>query len=395
MSVTKVRAAGDSRPRQDARRAVRLRQRSWLWKHSTVDACRDCGRTTTGGHVAVAIGAGGRAAVQGLVSCGRAAFCPWCAVKVGEYRRSQLVRVFAAWRDLAAPVAAGDVDPVRCDCGKPHRVVMVTLTLRHNLGTRLGPLWDDMATAWRKVQAGRWWITRRADFGIAHYVRITEVTHGRHGWHPHLHVALLVHGEQWVGESGDLAAARLAAQLVPRWQDKVAGLGRSATNTAQDVKVFHGDPTAAAAEYFSKAALELGRSDLKDGRLGGRTWWQILAGAVDGVADDVDLWQEWERVALRRRFIGWSAGVRDELLAGEVERSDVDVAQDRVDDQAALVRLDAGDFLAAIKGAWVGGRRWADLLDRTEAAHRAGGRAAAVDAVHLWAHEHQVAVIRT
>jgi hypothetical protein len=76
-------------------------------------------------------------------------------------------------------------------------LAMVTLTVRHHAGLALDPLWNTVAGAFRQLQSGAKTLADQA--GIVGYVRAIEVTHGRHGWHPHVH-ALLFTETPWTGE---------------------------------------------------------------------------------------------------------------------------------------------------------------------------------------------------
>jgi hypothetical protein len=55
----------------------------------------------------------------------------------------------------------------------------------------LEKVWHTISGAWAAIVAGRHRKTLRERFGVSGYVRAVEVTHGKAGWHPHLHVLLL------------------------------------------------------------------------------------------------------------------------------------------------------------------------------------------------------------
>jgi hypothetical protein len=60
----------------------------------------------------------------------------------------------------------------------------------------------------------------RDRFGLVGYVRATEVTHGRSGWHPHLHVLLMTDRVLTLDELRELH------QFVrERWIRRVVALG--------------------------------------------------------------------------------------------------------------------------------------------------------------------------
>ena len=70
-------------------------------------------------------------------------------------------------------------------------VEFVTLTVRHHQGDALAPRLDVIARALRLCLTGKPWMKRRARLGYVGAIRAVEVTHGRNGWHPHLHALLI------------------------------------------------------------------------------------------------------------------------------------------------------------------------------------------------------------
>ena len=67
---------------------------------------------------------------------------------------------------------------------------LVTLTLPHDEGDRLEPLYVAVADAYRFVRGGSPWYRMKDAIGFVGEIRALEVTVGRNGWHPHLHVLL-------------------------------------------------------------------------------------------------------------------------------------------------------------------------------------------------------------
>jgi hypothetical protein len=193
---------------------------------------------------------------------------------------------------------------------------LMTLTLRHRDGQSLASLWDSLSLAWRKVQQHRAW-RREVRPALLGYVRVVEVTHGRHGWHVHLHAVMFTKSVE-----DDAWFARAESQIVSRWSDALTADGRSSDPAAQQFRRLTGDPEAALSDYFAKATFEVTRSDLKRARGASRTPFQILRGLVgcDDVEDparDPDLWAEWELGSRGRRQFGYSHGLRDALGVGE------------------------------------------------------------------------------
>jgi len=71
-------------------------------------------------------------------------------------------------------------------------VLMLSLTVRHGLGDDLRMVRAGISKAFRGVINGTPWKRFKAKFGFQHQVRALEITHGRHGWHPHIHALVFL-----------------------------------------------------------------------------------------------------------------------------------------------------------------------------------------------------------
>jgi hypothetical protein len=137
----------------------------------------------------------------------------------------------------------------------------------------------------------------------------------------------------------------LGASMFARWRRKAADLGMTPSDVhGWDVRLVGSD---GCADYFAKnsfslssvegAASEVTLSSGKVAAKGSRTPFAILADAMRGDADSLDLWREWEKVSRGRRQLRWSDGMRALLgLAPEVADEDLDLT----DDGADLLALD-------------------------------------------------------
>ena len=316
------RSAGEVEPRD--RRAERYGARYLLWKESALPRVQGCGRASMlpGGLVAVkAQGAGleRRAGYGGLTSCGSVWCCPVCAAKIAGERQDEIASAVREWQ------------------ARGHTVAMVTLTNRHRRGQSLRSLWDGNTKAWHAVTSGGSWRREQGRYDVQGWCRVVEVTVGANGWHVHVHALLFLRGDCRVDPRG------LGAQMFGRWADALdkAGLAAPLMHLGGlDVRVLGGDVSVLGA-YFAKAvyrgsaddgeaarlAMEIARGDLKDARLGNRTPFRVLRDIeLHGDADDLATWHEWERTSKGRRQLTWSKGLRADLLAGVVERTDEEVA---------------------------------------------------------------------
>ncbi|GAA1106807.1 protein rep [Pseudonocardia alni] len=310
---------------------------------------RHCGRTTvsgTGGPVLrVTETAEGvrRAGVAGLQSCGSPWACPVCSRKIAAQRTAEL-------RDVLAAVAAGG--------GSVH---MLTFTMRHRRGQALRDLWTALSKAWRAVTSGRAVERERARYGLLGMVRVIEATHGEHGWHLHVHALVAFDGPV----SRELAAI-LGADMFRRWERALqrAGLAAPLENRGgldvRPVDLGTGSIDAVA-EYLGKITVEITGGTMKEGRGGNRSPFAVLRDVLaTGLADDAELWLQWEQASRGRRQVAWSQGLR-EWAGLRAERTDEEVAAEETgtaDD----------DVLAVAPESWPSLRphlaEWLDVAER-------------------------------
>lgn len=273
-------------------------------------------------------GADRRAGFAGLATCGSVWACPVCSEKILARRQDELATAIGTWE------AGGG------------RVALLTLTMRHKRGDRLAALWDGLSYAWGKVTSGRTWDRLNESYGSEDlasarlarrigWARVVETTHGSNGWHVHVHVALFLPARVTVDQVDDLAGSMFAT-----WAAALVRKGFLAPSDAHGVDVkLTGSSSTVLGDYFAKnvydadaslLALELARGDLKEARRGNRTPFRILGDLVElGVADDLDLWSEWETASRGRRQLTWATGFRAHLLA-EAERSDDELAAEEL-----------------------------------------------------------------
>jgi hypothetical protein len=254
--------------------------------------------------------------------------CPVCNAKIMAKRAMEWGAMVAAW------------------LGQGHRVALMTFTMRHRAGQGLGMLWDSLSDAWGSVTAGNGWLGNKRDYRVAHVLRVVEVTHGRNGWHVHVHALVFVEGEpnQSLMES-------LHGAMFGRWRASLLRSGlRAPLMRGQDVRIVG---TEWIADYLAKStdrARAVGRevawSQGKKARtaFGTVTQWDILDGVQQGDADALDWWREWERGSAGRRQVSYSRGMREyfRLLR---EESDEEIAAEELGSSA-------DDVVVITEGGW-------------------------------------------
>jgi hypothetical protein len=139
-----------------------------------------------------------------------------------------------------------------------------------------------------------------------------EVTHGRNGWHPHLHAVFFL--------SSDDAAAEFGVFLFERWARIVQrmGFGDCNANIWRFEKAANYD---AVTDYVVKGNfdMELTRGHMKLAKGGGRSPWQLLADARLGDNRAVWLFREFATAFKGARQLTWFGDLRE-------ARSDLDIA---------------------------------------------------------------------
>lgn len=224
----------------------------------------------------------------GLVSCKSVWACPVCSARISNVRRDEMNTLLAWSREQG------------------HAVVMLTLTARHNSKTALAPFLDDLKEAARRLRQSRAF----RGLGLIGSVAATEVTHGRNGWHPHLHLLLVVP----LAPADALSAVEL---LRDEWSRSLVKFGRDCNAAGFQVQA-----ASAAGDYVAKfgAGEELALGNVKLGRGGSRSPWQLLSDATAGDKRACALWVEFALAFKGRRQLQWSNGLK--LLCGVGEVSD-------------------------------------------------------------------------
>lgn len=241
--------------------------------------------------------------IVGVETCASARDCPVCAPNIYLGRAEEIKHSTRAWR------------------AKGGLVVMLTLTARHKGITDLEWLGRRVSRAWSRMRRSRrfdrWW---RGELGggVRWVIRGDDQTHGKNGWHPHLHVLLFLHRQPTSAELD---------YIYERWSECVQSELGSAfvPNREHGVHVKHSTDDA----YLEKLGLEVAHITAKSGRQDGqRTPWELLQDACDGDHGAADLWQEHSKAMLGRRQIGWSRGMKQNFQVDQ--RSDAELADEQL-----------------------------------------------------------------
>lgn len=261
----------------------------------------------------------GKLVTSGVCTCGSIHGCPVCAAPLYQKRAAEIDSCIRQW--LGSDEDGTDRIGPQSACA-----YMWTATIAHGAGDSLRFINEGLANAWRFFFAGRHGQRLRQELGIAHCCRNSERTHGRNGWHPHLHTIALT--------TRELTYEQIE-RLQKRWADCVErALG---TNYKPSVRCGF-DSTrvrfASDGRYVAKAGLEVaGGIDTKSASCGNRTYWQVAKDAAAGDDASRILWRNAQRDLFRSRQITWSRGMRrtfglDDLTDEEVVKNETEQQTD-------------------------------------------------------------------
>jgi hypothetical protein len=244
---------------------------------------------------------------------------------------------------------------------------LITLTMRHHSGHKLKDLWTALSAAWRGVISGKQWMADQELGGLLGWVRVVEATHGRNGWHLHVHALVC-----WERSVPLELAQDVGHRMWQRWTRVLERKGLTSWKHRGGVDVRMATlNTDNLAHYFNKLAREVTSSHTKESR-GGRSPFAIVTDGLEtGDADDLDLWGEWEQASFGRRQLTWSLGEHDLRKLADLgsEESDAEVAEED---------LQGEDLIALPHPTWealLAGELTTDLLDAAEIAGVAGAQA--------------------
>ncbi|MEV6536666.1 hypothetical protein AB0M86_45150 [Streptomyces sp. NPDC051639] len=355
------------------RKARRYAGRRTLWKVTGDNACKGCGRALMDPSFGVlaAQTAAGTSVMLGLMRCARIWFCPVCSATIRHKRAEEITLAVVEW------IKRGGI------------CFMVTFTARHGHADRLADLMDAIqgtrktATTTRKPGAYQRLITGstwagskgrddrrdnpgiRGRVGYVGMIRATEVTVGTVNlWHPHIHAIVFVGGRT----EGERSEKRIVEVFTPpesaltELEDHFRAVWTRAlkqVNTEYEPSRKHGvdfkrlkteQDAQDLGKYIAKLqegaksinpANELARGDLKEGRHGNMTPFQVLyriGDLIGGVAEeDADgtgslewclaRWHEYEPAVSGRRAIEWTRFLRSMLgiTGGDTEEDDKDL----------------------------------------------------------------------
>jgi hypothetical protein len=248
---------------------------------------------------------------RGLQRCGSVWECPVCALQIRAERAEELKFAVEQWG--------------------PDNVALLSLTVRHGLGDDLRVVRRGVADSWRRLINGKPWKGFCEKYGLQHHVRSIEVTHGGHGWHPHLHVLFFL--EVKLTEEEQTQASTWLQRRWERCVRRVLGANFVPNEHGVDLR------ESKRADYLAKFSLELTDPGTKRARGKNRTPLQIAAAAATGRrrADEA-LWVTYCSGMRGAKMLTWSRGLR-EAVDLDLEETDQEIVAGEEQEQAEPVAI--------------------------------------------------------
>lgn len=262
-----------------------------------------------------------KAFYAGLLVCGSVWHCPVCAAKISERRREEMKHVFDA--HLASE----------------GHCTLLTLTFRHKRNDRLRVTLERFTKALQRFKRGKRFDALRGRLGLIGDIRGFEVTYGKNGFHPHMHIVLF-HSQKL--DKFDMEEVRI--EMTKLWIKACAAYDLETLEhvglTVQDAKEASSYITKWGEEKERSWGIdrELTKSHIKKGRQDGLTPFDFLRIILeDGDADYVDLFQEYAEAMKGRQQLKYSKGLK-KLYA----------IPDKTDEQLAVEKTEEADLLGII-----------------------------------------------
>lgn len=259
-----------------------------------------------------------KAFYTGLMVCGSVWTCPVCAAKISERRKNELKQA---------------IDQHKASGG---RLALLTLTFSHKRTDKLKTTLERFSKASTKLMTGKAYHKIRQEMGIIGRVKVTEVTYGENGYHPHAHIAIFYENEV------DLLQVQL--KLYRLWSNSCESVGLT-TARKYGLDLQGAEEVAA---YLSKHGnwsleQELSKAHIKKAKHGSMTPFDFLRTYL--VTEDdkyLKLFAEYVECFKGKRQVHWSRGLKDYFQLED--KSDEEIAKEKVEQADILGRLTYSDW---------------------------------------------------
>jgi len=254
-----------------------------------------------------------KAFYNGLLVCGSVWTCPVCAAKISERRRRELEQAF---------------DLHKKEGGK---IALLTLTFSHKKRDRLKDILQKFGQATQKFMSGRAYQNIRDELGLIGRVRVTEVTYGENGFHPHAHIALFY--------TNDVDLKNIKKEMYLLWE-KACFKFELTVNEKHGLDLQNGEE---AEKYMSKHGTwsleqELSKAHIKKAKNDSMTPFDFLRKYLEEEDEKyLILFREFAKCFKGKRQLQWSQGLKKRF-----------VLEDKTDEQLATEKTEEADVLGLL-----------------------------------------------
>lgn len=281
--------------------------------HYVLPRAARCG-TPLGAQVGIWTGESDRAHWGGMETCGSIWACPRCSRLIRHWRAAEIEHAAGAHQ-----AAGGDL-------------LLFTGTVRHHAGDSLETTLGALMDAWKAMTHAGTWRKKKKALGISGYIRAVEITHGKNGWHPHIHALLFVDSKL-----SKKSVSEFKAWIFNYWINAIEKAGAKKPNI-RGLDLQQADKKGRViARYISKiqdeknavrwgVGAEMARGDKKTGR--GETSLTPFELLDDDAPLEKNtrarLWREYYTTTHGRRCITWSGGLKARYDVKEVSDADAE-----------------------------------------------------------------------
>lgn len=254
-----------------------------------------------------------KAFYNGLMVCGSVWNCPVCAAKISERRKKELQKAFKEHIDSKGYIA------------------LLTLTFSHKRTDKLKTTLERFSKATTKFMSGKSYQRIRQDMGIIGRIKVTEVTYGQNGFHPHSHIAIFYENE--------IDLEKMKLRMYSLWSKACEKFGLSSTSKyGLDLQ-----SSEHAAAYLAKHGnwsleQEMTKGHIKKAKHGSYTPFDFLRAYLE-TEDDLylRLFSEYAEAFKGKRQVHWSRGLKNHFDISD--KTDEEVAKEKVEQADVLGRL--------------------------------------------------------
>lgn len=264
-----------------------------------------------------------KAFYAGLLVCGSVWVCPVCAAKISERRKLEIKHAFDMHKEEGGKIA------------------MLTLTFSHKKKDRLKDTIKQFGQATTKFMTGRAFNDIRLQMDMIGRIRVYEVTYGKNGFHPHVHIALFY--------KNDIDLLKMRIKMYELWEKACLKFGIK-TNYEHGLDLQGAEQAEA---YLSKHGTwsleqELSKSHIKKAKNDSMTPFDFLRKYIESEDENLlKLFREYVECFKGKRQIQWSQGLKKQFVL--VEKTDDELAKEKLEEADVLGMLEYQEWKQILK----------------------------------------------